>query len=250
MQLTIIFQSNGPVCMPVQYNHLVQGMIYQGLENPLLRKFLHEQGFQFEKRRFKLFTFSRLTGQKTLYNRKKRQLVLTPPLHLIICSPIPFILQELGTSFLRRGQARLGRSQLEVSQINIDDPHVNGEEAILHMLSPLTVYSTLPTTEGRNFTHYYSPFEPRFGELVHANLIKKYKLIHGSSPPGKHFSIEPLTVTERDEKVTFYKNFVIKGWMGDYELQGDPGLLQVALNAGLGAKNSQGYGCCTLKGSE
>ncbi|NLL21827.1 MAG: hypothetical protein GX263_08850, partial [Firmicutes bacterium] len=24
-------------------------------------------------------------------------------------------------------------------------------------------------------------------------------------------------------------------------------LLQIALNAGLGAKNSQGYGCCTLK---
>jgi CRISPR-associated endoribonuclease Cas6 len=34
--------------------------------------------------------------------------------------------------------------------------------------------------------------------------------------------------------------------MGTYELQGDPALLQIALTAGLGAKNSQGYGCCEL----
>jgi CRISPR-associated endoribonuclease Cas6 len=247
MQLTLILHSNGPAHIQVQYNNLVQGLIYNSMENPLLRKYLHEHGFPFEKRRFKLFTFSRLMGQKARYDQKKGQLILTPPLHLVICSPIPFILQELGTGFLRQGRVRLGRTQLEVSQIDIADPRVDGEKVKVRMLSPLTVYSTLPSTGGRSYTYYYSPFEPRFGELVQANLTKKYKLIHGGPPPEKHFAIEPLAVTEKDHKVTYYKNFVIKGWMGDYELQGDPALLQVALNAGLGAKNSQGYGCCTLK---
>ena len=247
MQLTLIFQSPGPVRLPIQYNHLVQGLIYHGLENPVLRKFLHEQGFPFEKRRFKLFTFSRLMGQKTSFQQEKGQLILDPPLNLVICSPIPIILQELGTSFLRRGRARLGQTQLEVSQINVDDPCISEKRAVVRMLSPLTVYSTLPSTNGRNFTYYYSPFEPRFSELIHANLIKKFKLIRGGPPLNENFIIEPLNVTEKDHKITRYKNFIVKGWMGDYELRGDPDLLQVALNAGLGAKNSQGYGCCTLK---
>jgi len=250
MQLNLTLQANGPVQLPIQYNHLVQGFIYQSMDNPLLRKYLHEHGFLFEKRRFKLFTFSRLMGQKAHFHQKKKGLTLTPPLHLLICSPIPFILQELGTGLLRQGRVRLGRTQLEVSQIEINSPKVSQERIAVRMFSPLTVYSTLPSIEGRNYTYYYTPFEPRFGELVHANLIKKYKLIHGSPPPEKHFAIEPLNITEKDHKVTSYKNFIIKGWMGDYKLHGDPGLLQVALNAGLGAKNSQGYGCCVLKNSK
>jgi CRISPR-associated endoribonuclease Cas6 len=38
--------------------------------------------------------------------------------------------------------------------------------------------------------------------------------------------------------------------MGTYELQGDPALLQIALTAGLGAKNPQGYGCCLMEEQE
>ncbi|MGI5875572.1 MAG: CRISPR-associated endoribonuclease Cas6 [Dethiobacteria bacterium] len=246
MQLTLFFHSNGPVYIPVQYNHLVQGLIYHSMENPLLRKYLHEHGFMFEKRSFKLFTFSRLMGKETYFNKEKGWLKLIPPLSLIICSPVPFILQELGTGLLRRGQARIGPTQLEIDRIDVAEIHISKDKVQVHMLSPLTVYSTLPSSEGRRYTYYYSPFEPRFGELTRENLIKKYKLIHGSPPPNDEFAIEPLAVEEKDHKVTRYKNFIIKGWMGDYELRGDPALLQVALSAGLGAKNSQGYGCCRL----
>ena len=51
---------------------------------------------------------------------------------------------------------------------------------------------------------------------------------------------------EKDFKITRYKDTIIKGWLGEYYLNGDPELLRVALDAGLGAKNSQGYGCCEL----
>lgn len=35
---------------------------------------------------------------------------------------------------------------------------------------------------------------------------------------------------------------MIKGWLGIYEKDGDPRLLKLAYSAGLGAKNSQGFG--------
>ncbi|NMD34203.1 MAG: CRISPR-associated endoribonuclease Cas6, partial [Firmicutes bacterium] len=37
MQLTLTFDAPSPVELPVHYSHLVQGMIYHGMENPLLR---------------------------------------------------------------------------------------------------------------------------------------------------------------------------------------------------------------------
>jgi len=39
-----------------------------------------------------------------------------------------------------------------------------------------------------------------------------------------------------------FKGFIIKGWMGIYELHLPETYLSMALDAGLGAKNSQGFG--------
>lgn len=244
MQLTIFFTAPGPVAVPVQYSHLLQGLIYRQMENPVLRSYLHDQGFAFEKRRFKLFTFSRLLGRAARYDQAAGRLVLTPPLRLVICSPIPFILQELGTGFLHQGRVRLGELHLEVKEMATAAPRVRQNTLRVRMLSPLVVYSTLDGVSGRAYTYYYSPFEPRFGELVAGNLAKKHLLIYGRPADTAGFAILPARVTDRDLKVTYYKSTVVKGWMGDYELHGSPDLLQVALDAGLGAKNSQGYGCC------
>ncbi|ACA60313.1 CRISPR-associated endoribonuclease Cas6 [Candidatus Desulforudis audaxviator] len=246
MQLTIFFSAPGPVAIPVQYGHLLQGLIYRRMDNPVLRSYLHEHGFALEKRRFKLFTFSRLMGQAVTYDQAAGRLVLTPPLRLVICSPIPFILQELGTGFLRQGRVRLGDAHLEVKKMATAAPWVTRETLQVRMLSPLVVYSTLSGVDGRNYTYYYSPFEPRFTELVASNLAKKHFLVYGQPARAEGFAIRPVRVEDRDLKVTYYKDTVIKGWMGEYELSGDLELLQLALDAGLGSKNSQGYGCCNL----
>lgn len=245
MQLSIFFSAPEPVAIPVQYGHLLQGLIYRQMDNPVLRSYLHEHGFTLEKRRFKLFTFSRLMGQAVTYDSTSKRLVFIPPLRLVICSPISFILQELGTGFLRQARVRLGDVFLEVKEMATIAPKATGQTIRVRMLSPLVVYSTLPG-DGRKYTYYYSPFEPRFTELVARNLAKKHILVYGRQASTNGFAIRPVRVGDRDLKVTYYKDTVIKGWMGEYELSGDPGLLQLALDAGLGAKNSQGYGCCSL----
>lgn len=245
MRITITL--SGPfenVVLPVDHNYLVQAAIYQQIEQPALRSFLHEQGFELGKRKFKLFTFSRLMG-KVKVDSQKGYMVFTLPLELAICSPLAIILQELAKSFLKQGYIHLGREILYVERVTAIDQVVQEKSIKIRMLSPLTVYSTL-VDSGRNYTHYYSPFEPRFQELVYANLVKKYWLIFGKGVPQEEFSIEPLEVDKRDFKIVKYKGTVIKGWMGSYRLKGNPQLLKVALDAGLGSKNSQGFGCCEL----
>ncbi|NLO90101.1 MAG: CRISPR-associated endoribonuclease Cas6 [Clostridia bacterium] len=245
MQLTIYFNAPGAVAVPVQYGHLLQGMIYHQMDDPALRSYLHEQGFVLEKRHFKLFTFSRLMGKKTVYDRKTRRLILDPPIRLTICSPIPFILQELGTGILRKGKVRIGSAFLEVKEMATAAPKVSKNTIRVRMLSPLVVYSTY-SRGGRKYTYYYSPYEERFSELIAGNLEKKYLLVHGRTCISDGLTVRPVKVDERDMKVTYYKETVVKGWLGEYELSGEPELLQLALDAGLGAKNSQGYGCCSL----
>jgi CRISPR-associated endoribonuclease Cas6 len=74
----------------------------------------------------------------------------------------------------------------------------------------MVVYSTLPTADGRKFTHYYSPFEERFSELVGANLAKKHLLIHGRPADTAGFEIRPVRLTGKDRKITRYKDTVVK----------------------------------------
>ncbi len=40
---------------------------------------------------------------------------------------------------------------------------------------------------------------------------------------------------------------MIKGWNGKFRLTGDKKMLELALSAGLGAKNSQGFGLIVLE---
>jgi len=43
-----------------------------------------------------------------------------------------------------------------------------------------------------------------------------------------------------------YKDFYVKGYTCRLELEGPRELLQLALDAGIGSKNSQGFGCVEL----
>ncbi|HSH36183.1 hypothetical protein, partial [Schnuerera sp.] len=75
MKEIITFNSieSDKIVLPIQYNHMVQGMIYKLLDDELAN-FLHGEGFQNKKRRFKMFTFSRIKGNYTL-NKSKGSII-------------------------------------------------------------------------------------------------------------------------------------------------------------------------------
>ena len=64
---------------------MIQAMIYSQLDEEVAT-FLHEEGFQKEKRVYKLFTFSRLIG-KFYLDRKKGEIIFDGPIKLTISSP-------------------------------------------------------------------------------------------------------------------------------------------------------------------
>jgi len=193
-----------------------------------------------EKRRFKLFTFSRLLGK---VEKRREHFLIKPPVSLVVSSPYNELLQSLAENLLKSPDVSIAGQVLQVESISVEFAPAFDSSVEIKMLSPVTIYSTLRTPDGRKKTYYYNPKEEEFSELLRKNIIKKYRAFYEKDPASTDFSIEPLRVSKRDEKIVTYKGFIIKGWMGRYRLQGYPALLRLAYDAGLGAKNSQGFGC-------
>ncbi len=243
MRLCFSFISEDTVMLPYSYNEFIQGFIYKHVGS--LASFLHEDGFRDGKRTFRLFTFSRLFGN---IRAVKDAFHIEGPFKLIISSPHRETLQSLAESILKAPETFLGENRVIVQSIEVQFAPSFDSEIQIKMLSPVTIYSTLMRPDGRKKTYYYNPKEEEFSILIKENIIKKYRAFYGRDPEDKGFNIEPVSVSKKDEKIITYKGFVIKGWMGRYRLTGARELLSLAYDAGIGAKNSQGFGCFEVMG--
>mgnify|MGYP000157704978 CR=1 FL=1 len=225
--------------LPIHYNYIVQSFIYANLPSKLA-DYLHAEGFPYGKRSFRLFTFSRLLGEA---RRVGDRLIFRSPVGLIVSSPYLDFLEGLAETLVRLRTFKLAQNEIYLDWISVHfTPCIKGDERI-RMLSPVTIYSTLLTPAGGRKTYYYNPREEEFSRLIRDNLIKKYEAIYGGYKGEEEFVLEPIKVRREDEKIINYKGTWIKGWMGTYRIRGDPQLIKLGWDAGLGAKNSQGFGC-------
>jgi len=225
--------------LPRHHNYLIQGFIYRNLSKAIATK-VHDQGYKYGKREFRLFTFSRLFGR---FESRDRNLTFKEKCTLWIASPITEILESLACSLARKGKMKIGNNYCRVLSIEVPFTGDYNKELLIRALSPITVYSTLFTQDKKKKTYYYSPFEDNFSRLLKENLLKKYVLINNGEPEGElDFSITPEKVSKRNEHIIFYKETVIKAWSGIYRLKGSIELIKLAFDCGLGAKNSQGFG--------
>ncbi len=245
MKETITFRSIGEkdeIILPIHYNHMIQAIIYNQLDDELA-EFLHEEGFQKEKRTYKLFTFSRLLGNFDL-NRKNGQIKFNGPVKLIISSPYNEFSNSIGNSILSSKVIRLGNNKLEAKEIAVARETVNSNEIKIETMSPITTYSTLFRKDGKRFTYYFNPQEEEFSEIVSNNLKNKYKAFYMKDPPEEDVTIEPISRCKMS--ILNYKGFIIKGYMGKFHMKGPVPLLQMGVESGLGGKNSQGCGCVKM----
>jgi len=236
--------------LPIHYNRILQGFIYSLFDN-LFKKFLHQKGYIYQKRKFKLFTFSRLIGEFKIEENKEKYILFKPPISFFISSPKEEIMQNLAEGILRKEKLFLGKNEVFIESIEVMPSFEFKEEMLINMLSPITCYSTLKKADGKSKVYYYNPFEEEFSLILKNNLKKKYQLVFGKIPEKFDFQILPSRVNKKDEKIILYKKIiqkqkkstVIKGWMGTYIIKGSPEILKLSYDAGLGSKNSQGFGC-------
>ncbi|WP_246187481.1 CRISPR-associated endoribonuclease Cas6 [Neomoorella glycerini] len=227
------------------YNHFLQSAIYANL-SPALANYLHTRGFRHGERAFKLFTFSRLMG-KRLKGLDNGKLVFEGKLNLVISSPIDEFISDLGFNLLCNGKLKLGTIDLAIEGIEARQEEIKGKELIVHTLSPVVTCSTLIKPGGGKYTCYYQPGEGEFLQQITMNLLKKYYLWQGDVINPKEANLEIKAMGPSRQIITTFKGIIIKGYMCRLRIKGPINLLHLAIDAGLGAKNSMGFGCLEVE---
>ncbi len=241
MQLYVNCRLDEPVVLPMAHHHILQSIIYRSLsENPRYAEFMHDTGFQNEKRQFKLFTFGLLNGPHKIV---QKNIIFYNALQWEIRSNQQQMIEMVEQYICRNGlmllNQRIATSQIEtVSSVT---PEI-GDEIQIRMNSPVVVYATDPETKK---TIYYSPDHwDEFAMRIRDNFRRKYMAQAGEMPASDIEIID--SGTSHKKYVTKYKNFYITGWQGDFILRGATEYLQFLYDTGLGSKNSQGFGLFNL----
>ena len=237
MQFKLILHPSEIITLPLSYHGTVQGAIYHALSaSPEYSAFLHDKGFHFGQRAYKLFTFSLLEGPHSI---KGRCISFPGPIHLEIRSPKEDFCRVLFTALQRERAFVLAEHQLSITDFAITDYHIRENHADIKMRSPLCLSRTIVEGEKKK-TLYLSPEDREFLPLMRENFRRKYTAAYGIEPDCK-ISVAPCG--EMRKYVTrFQQNIYVTAWQGRFSLAGPPEALDFLYQTGLGSRNSQGFG--------
>jgi len=239
MQLLIYIKLHQPLTLPINYNHILQSIIYRSLSQSAdVSDFMHNVGYVLGERQYKMFQFSQLSGRYVVH---QKQITFIEDISFEVRSPEIRIIRLLYETFSSQGiwfeDTHCKNVELELRDYTIEQCGLR-----IKMKTPITVYST--DSESGNI-YYYEPDEELFYEKINDNFCRKYLAYYGVSP-FTPISLRPVTVTIKDKFVTRYKQSYITGWYGRYQLSGERKYLDFLYQVGLGGKNSQGFGMFEL----
>lgn len=240
MQFKINFISNQDIVLPFQYNHILQASLIAMLSDPQYAHFIHDTGYKYEKRAFKLYTFSRIIG-RAIVDKERKTFNFKKECVLYAASMDEQFIYHIFSSLLsRNAEIRWQNNFVRVKSIEVLETKTDKGTIIVKTVSPIAVYSTLYTEEGLPKSYFYSPDEREFKKNIAANLQKKYFAFYGKELADVDFELQAL----RDIKACHltYKGGLIKGHTGVFRLSGTKELLDTALSSGIGSHNSIGFG--------
>lgn len=243
--------------IPLNYQYELSAWIYRVLReaDAGYARFLHDEGYSYDGRAFKLFCFSNLDIPAYRIEGDR--------LH-ILCSEV-FLLVRFCTfntvegfveGLFYRQKFWLGdqhsRIYFQVKRIEanpLDLPE--GSEPLrvrIRTRSPLLIARKRADS---NCDEYLPPDDPDFGTLLIENLLGKYRAFTQGDPferwqlsdiafrlcPDRQARSKLVTLKSGTRQQTR-----VRGWMMDFEITAPRELIAIGMLAGWGRANSQGFG--------
>lgn len=232
--IRVYFSFHDELNLPIAYHALLQGLLYSVWKET--QPYLHEQGFSGGGRGLRLFTFSPLFGR---YALRGDRIVFSSPVWFELRSPVSVLLEDICEVLPVRPDIRLGNNTLTLEGIEGRDRLLFPARAKVRMLSPVTLYQTLPNQK----TRYFSPDDAEWGPRLEKNLREKLTTLGLDASPSLLVTPDWRSIRKR---VTRFKGTYITGYTGDFLIQTEPEALAVLYYCGLGSRNSQGCGMFKL----
>ena len=235
--------------MPINYQYPLQAAIYHTLAQSDLEfsTWLHENGYQLEGKRFKLFTFSNLIVPQFGIDKQRERLIVTSDIVTLYISFLP----ERSTQQFIQGLFQqqtiqvadyLSGVQFVVREIQVIAPLDYHPDMTFKTLSPVCI--SLRNEQGH--MDYLAPSDPRYELGILTGLLARYDAIHGrpfSGTPYCHLQLlnEPRSSLIRIKAGTPNETRV-RGYRFHFKIDLPKELMQIAYESGLGEKGSMGFG--------
>lgn len=234
MQLFLTF-SRPSAALPINYRRLLHRMIYRFMSaDAEFSGATHDSLIPgVDGRSFKGFTFSPLMGPYAVEGHTIRFL---DKVTLEIRSRDPDMIRLLFGGFSRADTVSVGTETLRILGCETADRVLDVPSARVAMLSPVVAYAT----DADKHTLFFRPDEDRFYAALLHNAERKNRLFQPRVPFD--LNIRLLDAKLPASQFSRFKNTYILGWFGRYLLEGDPRVINLLYQTGLGAKNSEGYG--------
>ena len=223
--------------VPIFYRAILQGFFYNYMDD-FLGTFIHEEGFIFDRRTYKLFSFSRIFSKDTpVYDEKRKILIFNGEIWVVFSSPIYDLIRSFEKNISERGFVTLNGRALEVFKITKRSYMIDKEDVKIKTLSGITCYTT---QNGKRY--FFKVGGKEWNDMITLNLKNKYKILYGQEIDGD-VKMEPINVSKKVTRYSPHSRDIYEEWMGVFKIKGPKELIQVAIDAGIGPKNSAGFGC-------
>ena len=232
MQIRLVMQPEKPLVIPFNYNYQLQSALYAMLGEVGESDFWHDNGFG-DTAKFKGFCFGKLNGRYHADTAVKK-LCFADEVKLEVRSPSFAFIDSFQRALEQTPFLKLFDTRLNVTDAALFNKHLPGGSVKLTAVTPVVIHRTLP--DGHTF--FFTPEDDEFYEGICNNAARKYESITGQASP--EILLSPLG--EFKKTVTKYKDFYITGYTGSFEIKTELKVTEFLYNAGLGEKNSQGFG--------
>lgn len=236
--------------LPLNYQYELSAAIYRILSqgDEAYATWLHENGFEAENKKFKLFTFSNFRIPRYEIDKERGRLrILSDEVYW----KIGFLPDKSTKEFIRgvfdrqvfSVGDRLSRVEFKVQDIALFPEEPFAEAAAFKTLSPVVV-SLRDETTGRHT--YISPEHPEYMKGLLTGLKARHKAYVGEEYSGSldcEFRLldEPKSALVKIKADTPRQTYV-RGYRYRFMLSLPGPLMRIAYESGLGEKGSLGFG--------
>ncbi len=259
IKLTLQLDSK-PQLLPLNYKYPTSSWIYKilGAADMVFTDMLHEHGYKTGGgKSFKLFTFSDFivpNGKWEIVGDRMR--IWADMVTLIIAFELPEQMQNFITGLFKAQNVVIGDEvsciSMRVKSVEVLNAELPVQDVYtLRWLSPIFVAKKV---EGRKYPEYISPANADYSKIFAKNLLDKYHarcLQEGVEP--NPISMDDIVFKSLHNKPKSVKQIIkafkrgqteIRAFKFNFELKAPKEIVEIGLNAGFGAENAQGFGCC------
>jgi CRISPR-associated endoribonuclease Cas6 len=235
--------------LPLNYQYELSAYIYRTIANGDAKyaEWLHQNGFKMEGKQFRLFTFSNfIIPQKTIDKEHARLIIRGNSASFIISFLPERSTEEFVKGIFADQHFSIGnhdcKAEFLIQNIELLPQPDFCRSFTGTTISPICI--TLKNDNGK--LDYIAPDSPLAPELIKNNLLNKYFAFYGKPYDKELFFVWKTLDVPRSKLITIKTNTPqqtkVRGFHCKFSLFTIPELMNIAYNAGIGEKNSMGFG--------